>query len=132
VVVLWILEMPTARGVHAWAPFFTPITKESEVLFIAQTFLTYDEQLNKLQAEKGLSIPNQSHAKHILQQISYYSLIDGYKELFKPLRSGKYYYGVTFDEIYAFYIFDEELRSLFLKYILKIEKHMKSMISYHK
>lgn len=98
---------------------------------MAQAFLTYDEQLDKLQTEKELSIPDLSYAKNILQQISYYSLIDGYKELFKPLRSGKYYHGVTFDEIYAFYLFDEELRSLFLKYILKVEKHMKSMVSYH-
>ena len=77
------------------------------------------------------SIPDLSYAKNILQQISYYSLIDGYKELFKPLRSGKYQHGVTFDEIVAFYSFDEELRSLFLKYILKVEQHMKSMVSYH-
>lgn len=98
---------------------------------MAQVFLTYDQQLEKLQTEKELSIPNRSYAKNILQQISYYSLIDGYKELFKPLRSGKYYYGVTFDEIYAFYLFDEELRSLFLKYILKVEKHIKSMFSYY-
>lgn len=111
--------------------FFYPITKESEVLLMAQAFLTYDEQLDKLQTEKELSIPDLSYAKNILQQISYYSLIDGYKELFKPLRSGKYYYGVTFEEIYAFYLFDEELRSLFLKYILKVEQHMKSMVSYH-
>ena len=98
---------------------------------MAQAFLTYDEQLDKLQTEKELSIPDLSYAKNILKQISYYSLIDGYKELFKPLRSGKYYYGVTFEEIYAFYLFDEELRSLFLKYILKVEQHMKSMVSYY-
>lgn len=46
---------------------------------MAQTFLTYDEQLDKLQTEKELTIPNLSYAKNILQQISYYSLIDGYK-----------------------------------------------------
>ena len=57
---------------------------------MAQAFLTYDEQLDKLQTEKELSIPHLSYAKNILEQISYYSLIDGYKELFKPLRSGKY------------------------------------------
>ena len=47
---------------------------------MAQAFLTYDEQLDKLQTEKELSIPDLSYAKNILQQISYYSLIDGYKE----------------------------------------------------
>lgn len=40
-------------------------------------------------------------------------------------------YGVTFEEIVALYYFDEELRTLFLKYILHVERHMKSTISYH-
>ena len=111
--------------------FYYPNDKESEVLRMAQKFLTYDEQLEKLQNEKELTITDLAYAKNILQQIGYYSLIDGYKELFKPLRSGKYQHGVTFDEIVAFYSFDEELRSLFLKYILKVEQHMKSMLSYH-
>lgn len=98
---------------------------------MAQAFLTYEQQINLLQNDKELSICDSDFAKTILQKISYYSLIDGYKEPFKPLRSGKFYYGVTFEEIFSFYTFDEELRSLFLKYILKVEQHMKSMISYH-
>lgn len=52
------LAMPAAEGVHAWTPFFYTITKESEVLLMAQAFLTYDEQLDKLQTEKELSIPD--------------------------------------------------------------------------
>lgn len=98
---------------------------------MAKTFLTYEEQLHILQNEKQLSITDLAFAQTTLQKLSYYSLIDGYKAPFKPLHSGKYYYGVTFEEILAFYTFDEELRSLFLKYILKVEQHMKSMISYH-
>lgn len=98
---------------------------------MSQSFLTYEQQIELLKNDKELSIPNSDFAKNTLQKLSYYSLIDGYKEPFKPLRSGKYYYGVTFEEIFAFYTFDEELRSLFLKYILKVEQHMKSMISYH-
>lgn len=94
---------------------------------MAQTFLTYEQQVNLLQNDKELCISDFEFAKTILQKISYYSLIDGYKEPFKPFRSGKYYYGVTFEEIFSFYTFDEELRSLFLKYILKVEQHMKLM-----
>lgn len=98
---------------------------------MAQAFLTYEQQINLLQNAKELSMYDPDFAKTILQKISYYSLIDGYKEPFKPLHSGKFYYGVTFEEIFSFYAFDEELCSLFLKYILKVEQHMKSMISYH-
>lgn len=98
---------------------------------MAQTFHTYEQQLDKLMFEKMLSIPNRVQARNILEKISYYSLINGYKEPFKHSASGNYKHGVTFDEIVSFYHFDEELRALFLKYILHIERHMKSLISYY-
>lgn len=97
---------------------------------MAQKFLTYDQQLHKLQNEKGLTISDRNYAQKMLEEISYYSLIGGYKDLFLHPASKKYKYGVTFDEIVAFYHFDEQLRSLFLKYILQVERHLKSMISY--
>ncbi|MDD3251101.1 MAG: Abi family protein [Lachnospiraceae bacterium] len=97
---------------------------------MTKSFLTYKEQLCKLVNEKQLSVPNQEYAIEILEQLSYYSLIGGYKDLFKH-SSGKYKYGVTFDELVALYYFDEELRTLFLKYILHVERHMKSIISYY-
>lgn len=96
-----------------------------------KTFLTYNEQIQKLRLEKKLLIPNEDFAYKTLQEISYYSLIDGYKSLFKHRPSNQYIYGVTFEEIVNFYLFDESLRSLFLKYILHIERHMKSIISYY-
>ena len=81
---------------------------------MAQKFMTYEQQLNKLQADKGLTIPDADFARKTLEEISYYSLIGGYKDLFLHPASKKYKYGVTFDEIVAFYHFDEQLRSLFL------------------
>lgn len=98
---------------------------------MAQKFLNYEQQLYKLQADKGLTIPDADLARKTLEEISYYSLIGGYKGLFLHPASRKYKYGVTFDEIVAFYHFDEQLRSIFLKYILQVERHLKSMISYH-
>ena len=98
---------------------------------MAQNFMSYEQQLNKLQYADALSIPNPDDAKKILEEIGYYSLIAGYKRLFLHSSSKKYKYGVIFDEIVAFYHFDEQLRSLFLKYILQVERHLKSMISYY-
>lgn len=98
---------------------------------MAKIFFTYEQQLNKLQQEKDLIIPDTDAAKLTLEKLSYYSLIGGYKELFKHTPSQKYIYGVAFDEIVAFYYFDEELRSLFMKYILHVERHIKSLLSYH-
>lgn len=94
-------------------------------------FLTYEQQIEKLQTEKELTISNVPFAISTLEHISYYTLIGGYKNLFKHKPSGKYLYGVMFEEITAFYYFDEELRTLFLKYILHVERHLKSLISYH-
>ena len=96
---------------------------------MAQKFMTYEQQLIKLQADKGLTIPDADFARKTLEEISYYALIGGYKGLFLHPASKKYKYGVTFDEIVAFYHFDEQLRSIFLKYILQVERHLKSMIS---
>ncbi len=114
------------RGLH----FFYTTTKEEGVR-LAKTFLTYKQQLHILEHDKQLTIPEPEYAKRMLEQISYYSLIGGYKSLFKHNSSNKYAHGVTFDELVSFYYFDEELRTLFLKYILHVERHMKSMISYH-
>ena len=94
-------------------------------------YLTYEQQIEHLKNRKDLIIQNTDYAYSILQKIGYYSLISGYKNLFKPPSSEKYLYGVTFEEIVSFYYFDEQLRTIFLKYILHIEKQMKSMISYY-
>lgn len=41
---------------------------------MAQKFMTYEQQLNKLQADKGLTIPDADFARKTLEEISYYSL----------------------------------------------------------
>lgn len=66
-----------------------------------KTFLTYDEQIKKLEKEKQLVISDPKFAKTTLQKLSYFSLIDGYKDLFKHKPSGNYLHGVTFEEIAA-------------------------------
>lgn len=96
-----------------------------------KTFLTYEEQIELLEKDKELIISDPEFAKNTLQKLSYFSLIGGYKDLFKHKPSGKYLHGVTFEEITAFYYFDENLRTLFLKYILHIERQLKSMLSYY-
>lgn len=39
--------------------------------------------------------------------------------------------GTTFDEIVALYQFDADLRELFLKYLLQIERHIGNLIAYY-
>ena len=45
-------------------------------------FLTYEKQLDNLIEKKNLIINDKEFAKAKLQAVCYYSLIDGYKNLF--------------------------------------------------
>ena len=81
------------RGLH----FFYDINQE-EGTNLTKTFLTYQQQLQILEHNKQLAIPNPNYATKMLEEISYYSLIVGYKSLFKHKASDKYLRGVTFDE----------------------------------
>lgn len=91
-------------------------------------FLTYEKQIRKLK-EKELKIEDENYAVWLLKKYSYFDLISGYKGPFKR-KDGKYKANVTIEDIYALYCFDDKLRALILRYVLKIEKHIKSLISY--
>ncbi len=96
-----------------------------------KVFLSYEQQLKKLQEDKKLNIPDRHYAHEMLRRYSYYSLISGYKEQFKNPDTTNYREDVCFEDIVALYEFDENLRGLFLKYLQKIERQMKSYISYY-
>ena len=70
------------------------------------------------------------YAENVLKQISYYSLISGYKDLFKNPTTKTFKDGTRFEDIVALYEFDRMLRELFLSYILRIENNIKSLLSY--
>lgn len=95
-------------------------------------FKTFDEQIGILRS-RGLQISEGS--KRILEQENYYSLINGYKELFiatPPTAETEETYkkGTSFEELKALYDFDFELRMILLRRILRVENHFKSSIAY--
>lgn len=92
-------------------------------------FMTYEQLIHKLKDEKKLEISDNDYAIKLLKEHSYFALISGYKSPFKQ-KDGTYKIHVFIQDIYALYLFDDALRTLFLQYILKIEKHVKSLISY--
>lgn len=94
-------------------------------------FLNYDQQIEKLKNEKNLQIDDIPYAKEILRQMGYYSLIGGYKDIFKNPTTKKYKDGTRFEDIVELYYFDESLRQLFLKYLIKAENEVKSLVSYY-
>ena len=92
-------------------------------------FMTYEQQIKMLRDDKNLEIKDENYAVSLLKQYSYFALISGYKAPFKA-KDGKYKLHVSIEDIYALYCFDDKMRALFLQYILKIEKHIKSLLSY--
>ena len=94
-------------------------------------FLTYDEQITFLEEKKGLIIPDKEYARKILLKIGYFPLINGYKEVFKESNNDQFKRGTTFEDIYELYSFDNDLRNIFLKYILVAERNIKSSLLYH-
>lgn len=92
-------------------------------------FMTYDQQIEKLKS-KHLGIDDEAAAKETLRQIGYYALITGYKDLFKDPTTRNYREGTTLDDLVALYRFDEHLRELTLHYLLQIERHLRSSLSY--
>ena len=114
---------PATKGVLARTPFYI-----SRGMYMAKPFLSFDDQIKYLEG-KSLIINDHDYAKSMLQRIGYFGLISGYKTPFKNPTTQKYFDGVTFDSIVAFYKFDENLRELFLKYLLQIERHIRSLLS---
>ena len=98
---------------------------------MSKIFLTYDQQIDKLKNEKNLQINDIPYAKEILKQTSYYSLIGGYKDIFKNSTTNKYKDGTRFEDIVELYYFDESLRQLLLRYLIKVENEIKSQVSYY-
>lgn len=96
-----------------------------------KTFSTFAEQVEWLKEEKHLLILDKDYAEEILKRIGYFPLMGGYKHLFRVPLTKKYKEGTTFEEIVALYEFDSELRELFFKYLLQIERHLRSLMSYY-
>ena len=98
-----------------------------------KTFSDLYSQIEILKS-KNLNIVDEQKAIDILARHNYYIVINGYRKPFldksKAEERSRYINGTTFEEIYALYCFDRNIRMIFLKYILMLEQNFKSAISY--
>ena len=99
-------------------------------------FKNHDELIEIL-ISRGLVIKNKKKTKNVFENITYYALINGYKDLFLikdpnniPVIPESYKTDTKFEEIYDLFLFDRELRNVFLEYLLIFESSIKSKISY--
>lgn len=96
-------------------------------------FQSFSDQIT-IQDGRGLIIKNDAATQKILETENYYKLFNGYKRPFLDSTYAgpdeKYLANTSFDEVYSLYLFDRELRNIFIKYILIIENHIKSVLAY--
>lgn len=94
-----------------------------------KVFRTLDEQIEIFKS-KGLTISDEAKTKEILLRENYF-FINGYRHMFMKSPKEKVFIpGTNFEEIYAFFIFDRNIRNAFFKYILTVENNLKSIFSY--
>ena len=99
-------------------------------------FKTFNQQLTILR-DRGMIVPTDGSPKRFLEQENYYNVINGYKDLFlckdshgNTIIPETYLPNTHFNELKALFLFDRELRFLFLKYLLIFENSFKTTISY--
>ena len=77
-------------------------------------YRTNEELINYLES-KGINILDKEDAIQNIERYTYYSIVNTYKSIFKD-KYGNYIKSVSFDEIYALFEFDKELKNIILKY----------------
>ena len=93
-------------------------------------FKTY-EQMIELMRSRNITISDNSYAKMILQNYSDYSIINGYKNTFLQIpNSDNFIDGTRLEELHTLHLLDVSLNNILFKYIIYIEKALKSRISY--
>jgi len=93
-------------------------------------FKTYEELL-QLMESRHIIIEDREFAIRALENLSYYELVNGYKNIFSAFTdSDDFIQGTRFEELYTLHIIDTSLNNIIFKYILFLERALKSRISY--
>ena len=103
---------------------------DRRLFYIMKEFKTVEEQIDLLK-NRNISFNDEEKAKKILLNNNYYNIINGYKDLFLDSNQIIYKMGTKFEEIYALYEFDRQLRNIFLEFIFKFENSLRSLVAYH-
>lgn len=92
-----------------------------------QPAITIEEQIDNLKTN-GLVVKDEEYAKKILNAISYFRLIKAYSLNLK-VKNGKYYEGVTFEQIVELYLFNANFRQILFPEIEKVEINLRCRIA---
>lgn len=87
-----------------------------------------NEELIDYLISKNVIINDRERALNNIEKYSYYSIVNGYKAVFKG-EDNNYIENTSFEEIFALYEFDKNIKAIFLKYTLEIEVVIKSLMA---
>lgn len=91
-------------------------------------FKTYQEQIDILKNRYGLIIEDDNFAEAALKSLTYYDLINGYKDCF--MKNEQFIEGITIDFIYLFSLVDKGIQSILFKYSTIVENSFKTKLAY--
>lgn len=93
-------------------------------------YTTPEQQIKKLKSQ-NLSFKNEHIAKKILETYGYYNIINGYRDPYITRSYGekKYTANVTFEQIYALFKLDHNIRSAVLLSMIDLEEHLRAVVS---
>lgn len=92
-----------------------------------KNFTSFERQIEILKSRK-LTIVDEESALRSLRKYGYYNIINGYKDPYvESNASGESYKaGVTFEQIYALYTLDRNLRNIVMDAMLEVEDTLKT------
>ena len=96
-------------------------------------FLTIDDQV-ALMRSRGLVVDDET--KRILLREGYYSVVNGYKAPFldkeatKEAGDDRYKEGTSFNDVYALFRFDRDLRETTFKHLVQVEATVRTVCSH--
>ena len=97
-----------------------------------KSFRSIDDQIRILNA-RGVSTTPETHT--ILMREGYYAVVNGYKLPFIDVRASeraeddRFLPDTSFDDVYALFRFDRDLRALVFRHVMTVEATMRSILS---
>lgn len=93
-------------------------------------FKTYEELIDII-SDRHIIVSDKEFAIHALQNFSYYGIVNGYKNTFLQIPgTDDFIEGTKFEDLYTLQLIDTSLNNVLFKYILLLEKSLKSRLSY--
>ncbi len=92
-------------------------------------YKSFDEQIAILKS-RGVEINDYEFAKNALMTFPYYSIINGYKDMFlKQKEPDIYRTGTSFEMLYQVHWIDVQVSNIIFKYSLAVEERLKALVS---